>query len=222
MQFCNVISSHIPAGRGKTCSERSLIAASAGLSDARLLFKVPGSTLGYWEHSMSFSRTSNSQFYVVYALLMPFFCKLKLPFLKIKQQFYSWIVASGHGENVGDVGAAWARLTWTVCSQSSPPRILRPIRGQQKVLLVLAPVHKRSGAFATDTSHMSVRFYCECKCLGFILSPRRLNVVCVLFFSRHQSLLLLYFAFLYFPLHLVIPVLGFASHLLWGRTGPLP
>lgn len=107
-------------------------------------------------------------------------------FLKTKQQLSRWIVASGHREHVmilifqmksrpkcqTDVDS--------VCSQTFS-HILGLIRGQQRVLLVFAPLHTRFGAFATDTSHMSVRFYCECKCLGSILWPRRLNVVYVFF-----------------------------------------
>lgn len=67
------------------------------------------------------------------------------------------------------------------CSQTFS-HILGLIRGQQRVLLAFAPLHTRSGAFGTDTSHMSVRFYCECKCLGSTLWPGRLNVVYVFFF----------------------------------------
>lgn len=88
-------------------------------------------------------------------------------------------MAAGHRKYIG-AQETWVRWKWSVCSQSSS-HILRLIKRQQNVRVVSAPLHKRSGAFATDTSHMSVRFYCECKCLGFTLSLRRPSVVYVFF-----------------------------------------
>lgn len=55
-------------------------------------------------------------------------------------------------------------------------------------------------AFSTDTSHMSVRFYCECKCRHSTPRPGRPNVVFVffLFLIEASAFLLL------LPMHLIV------------------
>lgn len=171
--------------------------------------------------------TPNVLFYVTYSLLMPFFHS-QAAILKTKQQLSSWIVASGHSEHVM-ISIFQMKLRPkcqidedSVCSQTFS-HILGLIRGQQRVLLVFAPLRTRSGAFTTDTSHMSVRFYCECKCLGSILWPKRLNMVYV-FFYCNITLFCCFcclFLFLWWNslfLHLVIPFLSFASNFWWSQT----
>lgn len=185
-----------------TNSSQPMRPICVGINDARCFFK---NYRPYWSAKSplnAIKRTSNLLFYVIYSLLMPFFHS-QAAILKTKQQLSSWIVASGHREHVMiSIFQMKPRPQCqidedSVCSQTFS-HILGLIRGQQRVLLVFAPLHTRSGAFTTDTSHMSVRFYCECKCLGSILWPRRLNVVYVFFFFIVTSLCFVVFCLILF------------------------
>lgn len=179
---------HILSHWGETCSEHSLMGLrqwdvymlESMIRDGYLKNYRPCSEHSKC-HKMNLKRTVLCQFCFINA-----FFYSQAAFLKTKQQLSSWIVASGHREHVMILifqKKSHPKCQLDIdsyCSQTFS-LILRLIRGQQRVLLAFASLHTRSGAFGTDTSHMSVRFYCECKCLGSILWPGRLNVVYVLF-----------------------------------------
>lgn len=154
-----------------TNSSRPMRPLCPGINDARWIFKEP-----YRSHRNTKSplnvikRTSNLGFYVIYALLMPFFM-VKLPFWKQNSNYPDELLLLEMG------GMSWyqyfrwsliksAKLTRTLSAFLVPSALLEANGEHCSYWLrcALGPL------LQTHSSKMSFRLESECKCLGSVLS----------------------------------------------------